>query len=171
MKLLFATALLAALLAPSAHAAEPSLSPLELHADLYATDLQPLNLEISGGTHLLRAVLFAGAGRARQFVAGTGVGVHLGHRLWLDMGATCGIVQALTGTQPTDLLWQLRASLGVELHPGISFFLGPAADVELSFAPNPILRGSALAPVVLLAPPEGGGGWQFWGGLQAGIRL
>jgi len=149
----------------------PDPSPLAVHADLFASDLQPLNLKLTAGTRSFYGMLQVGAGRGQQFVAGTGLGVHLGEKLWSDVDATCSIVQALTGAQETDLVMQLRLSLGVQVHPSVSFFLGPTLNAEVSFAPNAIIRGSALAPLVLLAPPSGGGGWQFWAGLHAGVRL
>jgi len=150
---------------------EATASPLALHVDLFGSDVQPLNLKLTGGTRTFYGLLQVGAGRGEQFVAGTGLGVHVGEKLWADIDATCSIIQALTGAQETDLLMQLRGTIGVQPFPWLSFFLGPTLNTQLSFAPNPIIRGSALAPLMVLAPPEGGGGWQFWAGLHAGIRL
>jgi len=167
-------ALAALVVASAARAESPierALPDLEVHANVFATDIQPVNLEIMAGTKLLHLFLNVGAGRSSAFIAGGGLGVHLGDRLWFDADASCSIYQALTGLQETDLIMGLRGSVGVQLHPRVSVFMGPAAYTELSFAPNQILHASALAPVVLLAPPTGGGGWQFWAGLQAGVRF
>lgn len=171
MKLLGIMALLVAARVRAEPTAAAAENPLALHASLYATDLQPLNLELMGGTPMLHALLMVGTGRAKQFVAGTGLGAHFGGDLWMDIDATCSIIQALTGIQETDLLMQLRASIGVQILPKLAFFMGPSLSAEVTFLPNAMLHGSVLAPVVLLAPPEGGGGWQFWMGLQAGVRF
>ena len=170
VKLLFLAMALGASTALAATAPEDATSPLALHADLFASDVQPVNLKLTGGTRWAYLMLQAGAGRAGQFVAGAGLGVHGGERLWADVDATCSIIQALTGAQETDLLMQLRLSIGVQVHPNLAFFLGPTLNSALIRAERDHSR-SALAPLAVLAPAEGGGGWQFWAGLHAGIRL
>jgi hypothetical protein len=171
MKRIALAAALAATVARAESPLERALPDLEVHASVYANDIQPVNLEIMGGTKLVHLFLNVGAGRASAFTAGSGLGLHLGDRLWVEADASCSIFQALTGLQETDLIIGLRGSVGVQLHPRVSVFMGPALYTEVSFAPNQMLRASALAPLLVLAPPQGGGGWQFWAGLQAGIRI
>lgn len=171
MKLLALAALMAASTARAGSLIERALPDLEVHANFYATDIQPVNMEIMGGTKLVHLFLNVGGGRASAFTAGSGLGLHLGDRLWVDADASCSIFQSLIGLQETDLIIGLRGSIGVEILPRVSVFMGPALYTELSFAPNQILHASALAPLLVLAPPSGGGGWQFWAGLQAGVRL
>lgn len=145
--------------------------PLGLHVDLFANDLQPANLALAAGTRRFHAFITAGLGRAEQFIAGGGLGVHFGRWLWVDLDLSCLMVQALTGTQPTDVVVQVRGSVGIQVTPHVAFFLGPSYNAEVSFAPNAVMQGSALRPLLLLAPPSGGGGWQFWTGLQGGVRI
>lgn len=161
---------LASMLAAAPEAAGGD-SRLKLHAQVFSSDVQPINVAILGGKQWWFALLQVGLGRDRQFIAGTGFGAHYGGDLWFEATGTVSILQTLKGIQETDLQMGLGGSVGVQLFPRVAIFMGPDLYTQVSFLPNTPLRGSYLNPVWTSFPASGGGGWQFWGGLHAGLRI
>lgn len=161
---------------------DPLFPPFLVRLELSASDVQPVNVSaVFGFQHLyVRATL--GTGRGSQYVGGLSVGWRFSGMPQLEIDGGVLLVQALTkearGTGPwslvdyeTDLLSQLRFAANFPVNEHFSAFAGVTANYQVSFGPNVVLPGSYLPPLILLAPPTGGGGHQLWLGGVAGARF
>lgn len=145
----------------------------QLHLEGYGSDLQPFNLALKTGSRQAYTTLFAGGGRARQFLFGFGAGAHLDlvGPLWMDLEVAGSSVHTLDDPLPfTNVLGQLRLMLGLRLLPQLALFAGPTFNCLVALTPDSPTRTS-IVPFQLDFRRGGAIGALGWPGFQAGVRL
>lgn len=143
----------------------------QLHPELFASDLEPANLAIKLGSRRVYSTLFAGTGRSRTFLAGFGLGVHLGPEPWwvdLDLAGS----SLHTYEQPlrfSNVLGQIRAVAGVQLGSKLAIFAGPTLNGLVTFGTSTPDRASYLPVVREFSGSKAT--VQLWPGAVVGLRL
>ncbi|HLL55006.1 MAG TPA: caspase family protein [Myxococcaceae bacterium] len=143
----------------------------QFHPELYATDLEPVNLALKFGSRRTYTTIFAGTGRQRTLHYGLGLGLHLGPEpWWVDVDLTGSSVipyEALFSSN--NVLGQLRVVGGVQLGSRFAIYAGPTANVMVSFNREDPLRFSYLP--VLREWRSSRVAVGLWPGAVVGIRL